>query len=59
MDVLQLLKQKIPESFKPPLRIALHAYRMIYRRAILLSPQKRFKVAKFKKIKNLKSYIQP
>lgn len=54
MDILQKLKQKIPESFKLPLRIALRTYRMIYRRAILLSPQKRFKVAKFKKIKNLK-----
>jgi predicted SAM-dependent methyltransferase len=36
------------------LRLALRAYRKIYGRAILLSPQKRFKVAKFKKIKNLK-----
>ena len=54
MNILDLLKQKIPESLEQPLRIALRAYRMTYKRAILLSPRKRFKVAKFKKIKNLK-----
>ena len=57
MSILYLLKHKIPESFKPPLRIALRTCQRIYIRAILLSPQKRFKVVKFKKIKNLKLNI--
>lgn len=54
MSISESIKQKIPESFKLPLRIALRGYRRIYGRVILLSPQKCFKVAKFKKIKNLK-----
>ena len=54
MNILESIKQKIPESLKPLLRLALRAYKKICGRAILLSPQKWFKVAKFKKIKNLK-----
>jgi len=57
MRILKSLKQKIPESLKPPLRLALRAYRRIYRRAILLSPLKRFKSAKLKKMKPLKLNI--
>lgn len=54
MNIPESLKQKIPDKFKPPLRIALRAYRMVYERAILLSPRKPFKVAKFKKMSPLK-----
>lgn len=40
MNILESIKQKIPESLKPPLRLALRAYKKICGRAMLLSPQK-------------------
>lgn len=54
MSISELLARKIPDKFKPSLWIALRAYRMVYGRAILLFQVKRFKVAKFKKMKTLK-----
>lgn len=49
-----LANRKGINRLKPLLRIALRAYRMVYRRAILLFQVKRFKVAKFKKMETLK-----
>ena len=54
MNILDLLKQKIPDSFKPPLRTVLRIYRKIMQEIILWYPLYLNKVAKFKKIKNLK-----
>lgn len=49
-----LANRKGINKLKLLLRIALRAYRMVYGRAILLFQVKRFKVAKFKKMKTLK-----
>jgi len=54
MRISESLKEKIPNKLKPLLRIALRAYRIVYGRAILLFQVKRFKVAKFKKMRPLK-----
>ena len=54
MSMLGLLKRKIPDKLKPPLRMALSAYRRIYGRIIFPSPVDRCKAAKFKKMSPLK-----
>lgn len=57
MIISKQLKQKIFESFKSLLRMALQTYRIVYGRLTLLSPINRFKVIKFKKMKTLKLNI--
>ena len=54
MSILESLAQKIPKKLKPPLGVTLRAYLQIYRRIVLMSPLKRFKLAKFKKCDSLK-----
>ena len=55
--MLKALKQKIFESFKSLLRMALQTYRIVYGRLTPLSPINRFKVIKFKKMKTLRLNI--
>ncbi len=57
MSISESLGRKIPNKLKPPLRVALQAYRMVYGKAALLSPINQYKAARFKKIKSLKLNI--
>lgn len=54
MSISESVRQKVPNKLKPPLRVATRVSRRIYRKAILLSPTKHVKVARFKKMKPLK-----
>lgn len=54
MSISESLAPKIPNRLKPPLWAALRTYLRIHRRIVLISPLKRFKVAKFKKYDPLK-----
>lgn len=58
LRISKSLARKIPDRLKPPLRVALRAalrsYLWIYRKIVLKSPLKPFKVAKFRKYDSLK-----
>ena len=57
MSILESFGREIPDNLKPPLRMALQAYRRVYGKAILLSPINRFKATRFKKMRPLKLNI--
>ncbi|MBA7604223.1 hypothetical protein ES703_11342 [subsurface metagenome] len=54
MSISESWARKIPNKLKPPLRIALRAYRRVYGKVTLLSPANRFQTTKFRRMSPLK-----
>ena len=57
MNILESLQRKIPNRIKLPLQRVLCLYQRLYKKMMLFSPEKYFKMANLKKVKTLRLNI--